>query len=264
MKLQTTLAGVLLLLTSAAMPAAAQTTDVRVADIVRAGKLRVGLFLPQFGRGPEGLKTTVFVETARAYAAHIGVPLVIVEHQTPTEAVACLKAGACDQLFMARDERAAALAEFSNPVFQFDFTMMVPAGSQIATIADFDKPGVRIAAVRNHASTLALIPQVKQAELVYADTPKQIFDLLRQGKADVMAAPRLALLEFSEQLPGARVLAGRYGGINLRMALPKDKPEWRAYANEFVEEAKASGAVQQFATRGGTRGVTVAPPGDLK
>src|SRR5262245_58375996 len=73
--------------------APAQTTDPRVADLVRAGKLRVGLFLPQFGRGPDGLTTTVWVETARAYAARIGVPLVIVEHPTPPEAIACLKAG---------------------------------------------------------------------------------------------------------------------------------------------------------------------------
>jgi hypothetical protein len=64
--------------------AEAQTTDPRVADLVRAGKLRVGLFLPQYGKGPDGLKTTVWVETARAYAARVGVPLVIVEHATPT------------------------------------------------------------------------------------------------------------------------------------------------------------------------------------
>jgi len=56
-----------------AVPASeAQTTDRRVADIVRTGKLRVGLFLPQYGKGPEGLRTTVWVETARAYAARVG------------------------------------------------------------------------------------------------------------------------------------------------------------------------------------------------
>jgi hypothetical protein len=79
--------------------AEAQTTDPRVADLVRGGKLRVGLFLSQYGKGPDGLKTTVFVETARAYAARIGVPLVIVEHATPSEAIACLKAGSCDLFF---------------------------------------------------------------------------------------------------------------------------------------------------------------------
>ena len=259
----TRVAGLLLAFASWEMATAlAQTTDPRVADLVRAGKLRVGLFLPQYGKGPEGLKTTVWVETARAYAARVGVPLVIVEHTTPPEAIACLKAGSCDQLFLPLDARAAAIGDFSNPVFQFDYTLMVPAGSPIAKVADADRPGVRIAAVRNHASTNELETQIKQAEFVYAETPEQTFALMREGKADVMASTRLVLLDFSARLGGARVLAGRYGANINRMVVPKGKADWRAYLNEFVEEAKASGAVQQFIERGGTRGVTVAPSGD--
>jgi polar amino acid transport system substrate-binding protein len=242
--------------------AAAQTTDPRVADLVRAGKLRVGLFLPQFGRGSDGLKTTVWIETARAYAARVGVPLVIVEHATPPEAIACLKAGSCDHLFLPLDARAADIGDFSNPVFQFDYTLMVPAGSSIMKVADADRPGVRIAAVRDHASTNDLLRQVKQPEFVYGETPEQTFALIRDGKADVMASTRLVLLGFSAQLPGARVLADRYGANMNRMVVPKGKAGWHAYANEFVEEAKASGAVQQFIERGGTRGVTVAPLGN--
>src|SRR5215470_6802562 len=159
--------------------AGAQTTDPRVADLVRAGKLRVGLFLPQYGKGPEGLKTTVWVETARAYAARVGVPLVIVEHATPPEAISCLKAGSCDQLFLPLDARAAQIGDFSNPVFQFDYTLMVPAGSPIAKVADVDRSGVRIAAVRNHASTNELVGQIRQANFVYAETPEQTFALMR-------------------------------------------------------------------------------------
>jgi ABC-type amino acid transport substrate-binding protein len=161
--------------------AEAQTTDPRVADLVGAGKLRVGLFLPQYGKGPDGLKTTVWVETARAYAARVGVPLVIVEHATPPEAIACLKAGACDQLFLPLDARAAEIGDFSNPIFQFDYTLMVAANSSIAKVADVDRPGVRIAAVRNHASTNELVHQVKQAEFIYAETPEQTFALMRDG-----------------------------------------------------------------------------------
>jgi polar amino acid transport system substrate-binding protein len=242
--------------------AEAQTSDLRVADLVRAGKLRVGLFLPQYGKGPDGRRTTVWVETARAYAARVGVPLAIVEHATPPEAIACLKAGSCDQLFLPLDARAAEIGDFSNPVFQFDYTLMTPAGSSITKVAEADRPGVRIAAVRNHASTNELVSQVKRAEFVYAETPEQTFALMRDGKADVMASTRLVLLDFSTKLAGARVLADRYGANINRMVVPKGKAEWLAYINEFVEEAKASGGVQQFIERGGTRGVTVAPLGN--
>src|SRR5215470_6304769 len=139
---------------------------------------------------------------------------------------------------------------------------MAPANSLIAKVADADRPGVRIAAVRNHASTNELMRQVRRPEFVYAETPEQTFALVRDGKADVMASTRLVLLDFSTKLAGARVLAERYGANINRIVVPKGKADWRTYVNEFVEEAKASGAVQQFIERGGTRGVTVAPLGD--
>ena len=238
-------------------------TDPRVTDLARAGKVRVGLFLPQYVKSPAtGELRSVWVETARSFAERLGVELVIVEKSTPPEAIACLKAGECDLLFLPLDARAVDVGDFSNPVFQFDYTVLVPAGSSIGNIGDVDRLGVRIAAVRNHASTNELSRQLKHAELVYADTPDHTFDLLRAGQADVMASTRLALLDFSSRLPGARVLADRFGANINRMVVPKGQAGWLAYVSEFVEDAKASGLVQKAIERGGTRGVTVAPPGN--
>jgi hypothetical protein len=58
----------------------------------------------------------------------------IVEHATPPEAIACLKSGGCDLLFLPFDARAAQIGDFSNPIFQFDYTLMVPGGSAVAKI----------------------------------------------------------------------------------------------------------------------------------
>jgi polar amino acid transport system substrate-binding protein len=103
---------------------------------------------------------------------------------------------------------------------------------------------------------------LKQAELVYADTPDPTFDLLRSGHADAMASTRNALLEFSNKLPGSRVLEDYYGANLNRVVVPKGRPEWLAYVNEFVEEAKASGLIQKAIDRVGPRGITVAPLGN--
>ena len=165
-------------------------------------------------------------------------------------------------MFLPLDARATAVGDFSNPFLQFDYTLMVPAGSAMTTFADADRPGVRIAAVRNHASTNEFVRQVKQAEFVYAETPEQALASLRDGKADAMASARPDLLLLSTNLAGARILADRYGAMLNRIVVPKGRTDWRAYANEFIEEAKASGAVQQFIERGGTRGINVAPMGD--
>ena len=102
----------------------------------------------------------------------------------------------------------------------------------------------------------------KQAEVVYAETPDPTFDLLRTGRAGAFASTRPVLLDYSTQLPGSRVLEDRYGANLNRMVVPKGKAGRLAYVSEFVEDAKASGLVRKAIERGGTRGVTVAPPGD--
>ena len=84
---------------------------------------------------------------------------------------------------------------------------------------------------------------VKRTEYRPATSPT-LDDMRRQQRED-MASASLG--------PGAM--------LN-RIVVPKGRTDWRAYANEFVEEAKASGAVHQFIERGGTRGIKVAPVGD--
>jgi polar amino acid transport system substrate-binding protein len=240
-----------------------KANDPRVADLIRLGKVRVGLFPPQYTKDPvTGELRSVWVEIARALAARIGVQVVLLEHPTPPQVVDCLKADACDVVFLPFDSRAAEIGGFSSPFVEFDFTYLVPAGSLIQSIADADRPGLRIAVVRNHASTAALNRVLKQAKLVYAETPDPTFDLLRTGDADVMASARSTLLEYSTKLPGSRVLKDRYGATLNRVVVPKDRAGRLAYINEFVEEAKASGLVQQAIDRAGPRGVQVAPPGD--
>ena len=239
--------------------------DPRVADLVNVGKIRVGLFIPQFSKDvATGELKGVRVEIARALASRMGVHVVLLEHPTPPLAVACLKAGACDLLFLPLDARAVDVGDFSPPVFQFDYTLLVPAGSAIRDVADADRPGIRIAAIRNHASTNVLSRLLKQAELVYADTPDPTFDLLRTGQAVALASARPMLLDYSDKLRGSRVLVDRYGANINRMVVPKGKTGWLAYIGEFVEEAKASGLVQKAIDRTNERGITVSAPGDSK
>jgi polar amino acid transport system substrate-binding protein len=139
--------------------------------------------------------------------------------------------------------------DFSPPVVQFEFTYLMPAGSSIRLIADADRPEIRIAVVRNHASTLSLSRILKQAKLVYAETADDTLDLLRTGHADVMASARRILLDYSTQLPGSRVLEDRYGVNLVGIAVPKGQPGRLAYISEFIEEAKKSWLVQQTIER---------------
>jgi polar amino acid transport system substrate-binding protein len=153
---------------------AQQAPDPRVQDLVRAGKLRAALFLPQFTKNTvigEIRGDMHLVETARALATRLGVELMLVDYPTPIKAAEGLKVSACDVAFLGIDPSRAADVGFSPPFVELDFTYLVPAGSSIRSVADADRPGVRIAAIRNHASTVTLSRMLKDATLVYADTP---------------------------------------------------------------------------------------------
>jgi polar amino acid transport system substrate-binding protein len=242
---------------------AQQKPDPRVTDLIQAGKIRVGLFPPQYIKDSKTSELrSVWVEVARALAGRIGVELIMLERPTPPAAVECLKTDECDLIFLPFDARAADAGDFSFPFIQLEYTLLVPAGSSIRAIPDADRPGVHIAAVRNHSSTMTLSRILRQAELVYADTPDPTFDLLRSGRADAMASTRNALLEFSDKLPGSRVLEDYYGANLNRVVVPKGRAEWLTYVNEFVEKIKASGLVQRAIDRVGPRGIAVAPPGN--
>lgn len=245
--------------------ASAQAADPRVVDLIQAGKLRVGLFSSQFTKDvATGELKGVRIEFARALAARLGVQAVFLEHRAPPDVVACLKAGACDVVFLPHDERAANVGDFSPPIIQSEYTMLVPAGSPIGKTGDADKPDTRIAAVRTHASTMTLTHVIKHAEIVLEDGERATFELFKAGRADVFASTRQYLQRVAKELPGARVLADHYGANLNRVVVPKGHPGWLAYVTEFVEDAKASGLVQKVLDRDGTFAFQVAPAGDQK
>jgi polar amino acid transport system substrate-binding protein len=175
--------------------------------------------------------------------------------------VECLKTGACDIGFLGIEPSRVAELDFSPPIFQFDYCYLVPARSTIHTVANADRPGVRIAVVRNHASTLALSRVVKHAELVGSELPDAAFALLRPGDADALAFPRDVLLDFSVKLPGSRVLEDRYGVNRVGVAIRKGQTGRLSYISEFVDAAKASGMIRLAIERGGLRGFRVEPRG---
>src|SRR3954452_18156737 len=243
--------------------ASAQQADPRVADLVQAGKIRVGIhsFYTKDSRTGE-LKAVssgiIFLDVARLLGARIGIEVLPVWHPGVPEMLACVTAGACDVGFMGPDPSRAGV-DFSPPFVQLDYTFLVPAGSSIQRIADADRPDLRIAVVRDHASTLTLSRIFKHAQLIYAATPDPTFELLRNGQAEAFASVRGVLLGYVPKLSGSRVLEDHYGANLVGMVVSKDQTARLAYITEFIEQAKASGLVQQAIDRSGLPGYQVVP-----
>jgi polar amino acid transport system substrate-binding protein len=244
---------------------AQQSPDPRVADLVQAGALRVGVGLgssttatrnPATGevKGPA-------LELGRALAARIGIAFVTVEYPRPGAVIDGLRGNAWDVSVLLVDPTRAERVDFSNPYLQSDLTYLVAPGSTIQNVADADQPGIRIAAARGDASDLALTRAIKRAELVRTDSIAAATELLRTGAVNAIALNRPSLIAQSATLPGSRVLNDGFGAIYSAVAVPKGHQGRLAYINEFIEEAKASGLIDRMIETLGMQGVRAAPPG---
>jgi polar amino acid transport system substrate-binding protein len=167
---------------------------------------------------------------------------------------------AWDVTFLVNDPSRDAVADFSPPYMQSDFTYLVPAGSPIETVAQANQPGMRVAVVRGDASERHLTRVLTQAELARNDWSDHALDLLRRGEADAYATPRVVALALAAKLPGSRVLADSFGVASYVAMVRKGHADRLAYITAFIEQAKASGMVKEIFDRFGLQGFKVAPP----
>lgn len=200
------------------------------------------------------------LDLAQALAARIGIVLQPVEYPRPGSVMEGVSTNAWDVTFFVMDPARAAQGDFSPSYMQSDFTYLVRAGSSIRSVAQVDKPGIRIAVPRGDASDLLLSKILKRAELVHTDSLKAAIDLLRVEEVSAYASARTVLLALANQLPGSQVLQDGFAPLAYAALVPKGNSGRLAYLSEFIEEAKASGLIQQIIERNGLKGVHVAPP----
>ena len=242
---------------------AQQASDPRVSDLIHNGKLRVGIGLANRGSAiidsATGELVGVAADLARALAARIGIEFQPVEYPRPGAVLDGAPTNAWDVAFLVIAPTRSAVADFSPPYMQSDFTYLVPSGSSISKVADADQPGIRIGVPRGDAVDLVLSRILKHAVLVRVDNQAAGADQLRTGQTSAYAAPRPVLLGLSAELPGTRVIEDAFANISYAGFVPKGNAAHLAYVSEFLEEAKSSGLVKQSIERNGLRGLKVAP-----
>ena len=137
----------------------------------------------------------------------------------------------------------------------------MPAGSPLQTLADVDRPGVRIAVAARSAYDLWLSRHLRHAELVRAPGLDAAYDLFVDEKLDALAGLRPRLLSDLEQLAGARILEGQFTAVQQAVGTARQNQAGAAFLRDFVEEAKSSGLIARLIEHHRIRGLTVAPPG---
>jgi polar amino acid transport system substrate-binding protein len=233
-----------------------------LSELAPTGALRAGINLSNFllvsGRAPDGEPQGVAPDMARAVADRLGVPVRYVTYPRPGDLADAAESGAWDiGLIGAEPQRAEKIA-FSPAYAEIEATYLVPPGSAIASHAEVDRAGVRIAVAARAAYDLWLERNIRHATLVRAPSLEASFALLISEKMDVLAGLRPKLLEDAARLPGARVLDGKFMAVQQAIGTQRRNEDGAAFLADFVAEAKASGLVASLIAKHGVKGLSVA------
>lgn len=170
-----------------------------------------------------------------------------------------LVSGKLDAAFMPVDEERRAKLGIGPVYFTGQNTYLVPPGSEIVTIADVDRPGVRVIGVANTTTIRAAAAALRQTRIEPAESVDVALEMLRTGKADAFALTRDTLRQMSARVPGSRILDGSFREVNIAVVVPKHHGEALAYVTKWLEAAKASGTVRRAFDRWGFGNADVAP-----
>ena len=117
-----------------------------------------------------------------------------------------------------------------------------------------DAPGVRIAVSERAAYDLYLSRTLQHAELVRAQGLPGAFKLFQDEKLDALAGLVPALKDNALEMPGSRLLPGRYTAVKQAIGTRHGKPALKAVVQDFIAEAISSGLVQSLIDKHGVTG----------
>jgi polar amino acid transport system substrate-binding protein len=253
-------------LAAAVIAGAARADEAAKKELAPTGKVRVGIAVastPGAGnvaRDGSGYRG-VAVDLGAELAQKLGVAAEFVPYANSGALTDAAAGGGWDVAFIPVDAERKKLIDFGSAHIVLQSTYLVGPGSPIQSLADVDKPGVRVAGVENTATARAAQASLKNVTVAHVKTPEEMFELLKSGKADAIVQSRESLTGLAAKLLGSRVLDGAFLNSYVAIAVPKGKPAALAYASAFVDAAVASGSVRRALDRIGLLTSTVAPAG---
>ena len=237
----------------------APTPEVRKV-LAPTGTLRLGLSLGTPGqmiRDPAtGEIRGIGYELGREFAKRLGVPFAVVVIQGNAQFLEAMQSGRVDFGSNNATPARAMHMDFAQAHLAVEAGFLVPSSSNIASITEVDRPGVRVGVTQGSTTEAKFVQELKAAILVRAPSIAAAQAMLATGQLDVYATNKGNLFDMADKLPGWRVLEGRYGVEQISIAIPKGRELGMPFLRQFVEDAKSSGLVAIAAQRAGLRGIT--------
>ena len=231
--------------------------DVRQA-LAPGGKLRVGVYpgspTSMIRDRASGETKGLAYELGQEFARRLNVPFEPVEFTQIADVLDALKGGAVDFTVTNASPARAKDVDFTAPILGVELGYLVSSRSSIATLADVDRPGVRVGVTAGGSSHATLQREFKHATVVPSPSVTAAVEMLADGKVDAYATNKAILFEMSDQSPGSRVLDGRWGIEVFAMGIPKGREVAMPAVRRFADEARSQGLVRRAAERAGLRG----------
>lgn len=208
----------------------------------------------------DGAPAGVSVDLSRELARRLGVALDLLVLDSAGKAVEAVSAGEADIGFFAIDPLRGQQIEFTAPYVLIEGAYLVRNDSLIEKNEEVDRAGVRVVVGKGSAYDLYLTRQLQSAEIVRSPTSPTVVQLFLEMGMEVAAGVKQQLQHDASTSPGLRLLPGRFMLIQQAMGVQKMLGEAAARVlKAFVEDAKASGFVQEALTRHRIEGAVVAP-----
>lgn len=239
-----------------------QPSPAVVAELAPTGKLRLGINFSNFlltARDPvTGEGRGIAIDLGRELGRRLGVPVEVVGFPNPGALADAAGSGVWDVGFLGAEPKRASQIDFTAAYVEIEATYLVPPGSPLNAIADIDREGIRIAVPEKSAYELYLSRTLKHARLVLEKGADNAFKRFVGDKLEALAGLKPRLVTDHDNLPGSRILDGRFTAVQQAAGTPKDRAAGAQYLREFIEDVKASGLVARTIEKNGVRGLTIA------
>ncbi|MBM3343060.1 MAG: transporter substrate-binding domain-containing protein [Betaproteobacteria bacterium] len=238
-------------------------TPAVLSALAPTGKLRAGINFqnPLLTKlGPNGEQSGVAVDLVHELAKRLNVPIEVIVYHSAGELAESVASGKWDVSVLAVEAERAKDIAFAGATTEIEATYMVPPGSKLQKVEDVDSPGVRIALGAKSGYDLYLARTLKHAQRVPIAGSGAAFKHFVDNKLDAYAGLKTEMVKFAAQLPGARLLDGRFMTVCHTAGVPRGRgAAGESFLNAFVEAVKAEGLVQQWINKSGVAGLSAAP-----
>ena len=234
-----------------------------IASLAPSGRLRAAVNLGNIVLAQKdpatGALTGVIVDMTHELARRLGVPLDVMTYDTGGKIAPALATDHWDVSFLGDQQARDAGLVSTAPYLYVDATYMVRNDAPYKSVADLDRPGVRISAALNSAYDLYLTKTLKNAALVRAPTSADSIELFVNDRLEAAAGVRQNLLDGQKLHPGLRLLPDAFTRVDQAMCMPPGREAGFKYLSAFVEAMKASGLVRRSLDATGQTAAMVAP-----